>query len=93
MLTRDITCINCGTAGKIEVLGNNNISSSCIFPYKGHNPFSSNMHYQCPVCEMMLLVDPMTILNDDIISSLPHLTMQERFNRWIANLSWQASLF
>jgi hypothetical protein len=56
-------CQECGFEGEIEVPGINGVHPSAIqFRHLGHNPFSGNMHYQCPFCRIVLLVDPMTIL-------------------------------
>ncbi len=73
MLTRAIACLNCGNAGEIEVQGLiSNEEPSRIFRHRGHNPFSGHMHYQCPACEIVLLVDPLTVLGQDGISVLCH---------------------
>lgn len=63
MRTKTIICQRCGIEGEIEVPGlNSDIPTSRIFRHLGHNPFSGHLHYQCPACEIVLLVDPMTIL-------------------------------
>ncbi len=73
MLTRAIACLNCGNEGEIEVQGLvSNAEPSRTFRYRGHNPFSGHMHYQCPACEIILLVDPITVLGEDLISVLSH---------------------
>lgn len=70
MLTRIISCMNCGITGEIEVYSlNAHDWSAKIFRHVGHNPFSGHMHYQCPSCEMVLLVDPMSVLGDGVIST------------------------
>ncbi|MBI4632578.1 MAG: hypothetical protein HY742_01615 [Deltaproteobacteria bacterium] len=66
MPTRAIACTNCGIKGEIEVRGlSSGVSPAKMFRHLGHNPFSGHMHYQCPACEIVLLVDPMAILADD----------------------------
>ena len=57
-------CQRCGIEGEIEVQGlNSDKSPALIFRHIGHNPLSGHLHYQCPVCEIVMLVDPMTILD------------------------------
>lgn len=71
MMTRTIVCQRCGIEGEIEVPGlNGDTPSSPIFTHVGHNPYSGHLHYQCPVCEIVLLVDPMAVL-EDLISGYP----------------------
>lgn len=66
MPTRAIVCLNCGSKGEIEVRGvNDTVSPARIFRHRGHNPFSGHMHFQCPACKIVLLVDPMAVLADD----------------------------
>ena len=67
-MTRTITCWNCGIEGEIEAQGMaGNARSTRLFRHLGHNPFSGHMHYQCPACEIVLLVDPMVILGGDML--------------------------
>jgi hypothetical protein len=64
MITREIVCMYCGKAGRIEVPGlDEGESSSTLFRHLGHNPVSGHMHYQCPSCRIVLLVEPMAILS------------------------------
>jgi len=35
---------------------------SRCFKYKGHNPFSGILQYECSQCKTILLVDPMDVL-------------------------------
>jgi hypothetical protein len=68
MPTRDIVCLNCGFAGELEVPNlKSDVSPSKIFRQKGHNPFSGDMHYLCPSCQIMLLINPMAVLGEGII--------------------------
>ncbi|NPU85016.1 MAG: hypothetical protein HPY65_11060 [Syntrophaceae bacterium] len=63
MFTREIVCMNCGEAGRIEVPGcDKGTMPSSLFRYLGHNPLSGHMHYQCPACGIVLLVEPMAVL-------------------------------
>lgn len=63
MYTREIVCMNCGKAGKIEVPGfDEETFASSLFRYLGHNPLSGHMHYQCPICKIVLLVEPRAVL-------------------------------
>jgi len=72
-----IHCQNCGIEGEIEVQGlNSDKPSALIFRHLGHNPFSGHLHYQCPACDIVLLVDPMTVL-DGFRSGHPHIAARE----------------
>jgi len=63
-----IKCINCNFVGTLENQGitfdgkTGDMPISRGFKYKGHNPFSGNLHYQCSPCETIILVDPMDVL-------------------------------
>ena len=71
MPRRAIQCINCGMEGEIEVRGHNNgIARSRIFRHRGHNPFSGHMHYQCPDCGMVMLVDPMHVPASEMLFAI-----------------------
>ncbi len=71
MTGKRIICLSCGQEGEIEMPGRKaTASSSCLFRYLGHNPFSGHMHYQCPACKVVLLVDPMIILGEGMIAPL-----------------------
>jgi hypothetical protein len=66
MPTRAIVCMHCGTEGEIEVSGvNSDVPPAKIFRHLGHNPFSGHMHFRCPACEIVLLVDPADVLSDN----------------------------
>lgn len=85
MPTREIVCANCRLSGEIEVRGlDRNIPASLMFRHLGHNPFSGHMHYQCPACEMVLLVNPIDILMRGPMSSLPGRLKPGRESRWTA---------
>lgn len=63
MKAMTIVCQRCGIEGEIEFQNiNRNKQLSRIFKHVGHNPYSGDLHYQCPTCEIVLLVDPMTVL-------------------------------
>lgn len=53
-----ITCINCGVEGVLKMHGLENSDALKVFKRVGRNHFSGHLHYKCPVCEMVLLVDP-----------------------------------
>ncbi len=53
-----ITCINCGIDGVIKARDSQDDRSLKVFRRLGRNPVSGHLHYQCPACEMVLLVDP-----------------------------------
>jgi hypothetical protein len=68
MPTRDISCAYCGMRGKIEIWGiNDDIRQSEVFKYKGHNPLSGHMHFQCPRCNIVSLINPLSVLGSDMI--------------------------
>ena len=74
-----ITCINCGINGEIEVSGlKGDISSTRIFRYLGHNPLSGHMHYQCPACSIVLLIEPQKILMNMVDLTLLQPTLQKK---------------
>ncbi len=65
MPIRTIICMNCGIEGEIEIMGlKGDASPAKIFRHLGHNPFSGHMHFRCPACKIVLLVDPMAVLSD-----------------------------
>ena len=71
-MTRVINCLNCGRCGEIEVRGlTDKTPKLCLFRYLGHNPLSGDMHFSCPACDLVLLVDPLAVLGDDAISAAP----------------------
>ena len=73
MPTREIFCPYCGKMGKIEIWGlNEDIASSVMFKYLGHNPLSGDMHFQCPDCNTISLVSPLSVLGNGIITSDHH---------------------
>ncbi|MEQ8202360.1 MAG: hypothetical protein ABRQ31_01095 [Smithellaceae bacterium] len=63
----EITCINCGAEGVLNVHGLNNCESLKVFKRVGRNHVSGHLHYQCPVCKIILLVDPVLIRENDHI--------------------------
>lgn len=66
-----IICRRCGIEGQIEVPGlNRDAPLSSVFKHMGHNPYSGDLHYQCPACGIVLPVDPVTIL-DSLTSRHP----------------------
>lgn len=59
MFTRDIKCTYCGVSGKIEIPGFDDFPDDTnVFKHVGHNPYSCHLHYECPECHIVLLVDP-----------------------------------
>jgi len=72
MPTRDICCMRCRLKGEIEVFDLNGATPlSKIFKHLGNNPFSGHMHYQCPACGIVLLVNPLDVLGDVAIKGVP----------------------
>ena len=67
-----ITCINCGIDGVIKARDSQDDRSLKVFRRLGRNPVSGHLHYQCPACEMVLLVDPQLIrANNHIFAREP----------------------
>lgn len=56
-----ITCIYCGVKGILKMHGSDNDKSLKIFKQVGRNHFSGQLHYQCPACKIVLLVDPVLV--------------------------------
>ena len=56
-----ITCINCGVEGVLKVFGLENDGTLHVFRRLGRNHISGQLHYQCPACKIVLLVDPALI--------------------------------
>jgi len=70
---KEIVCAYCGTCGEIDVWGmNTGLVSSVTFQYVGYNPFSGHMHFQCPLCEIVSLVSPFSILGNGTITADIH---------------------
>lgn len=63
----EITCLHCGAEGTLNVHGLDNDKSLKIFKRVGRNHVSGHLHYQCPVCKIVLLVDPVLIRENDHI--------------------------
>ena len=62
MPTRDIVCLNCGFAGVLDIHHKKDATmKDGLFKHLGHNPYSGDLHYQCPACDIVLLVDPMAV--------------------------------
>jgi hypothetical protein len=62
-----ITCIHCGAVGILNMHGLGNDESLKIFKRVGRNHVSGQLHYQCPVCKIVLLVDPVLIRDNNHI--------------------------
>jgi len=72
MPTRNIICLNCRHAGKLDVHNvNEAIPKDHLFKHLGHNPYSGDLHYQCPVCKIVLLVDPIAVLGTISLNGFP----------------------
>ncbi len=67
-----ITCINCGIEGVIRTSSSHDDQSLNVFRRLGRNPVSGHLHYQCPACKMVLLVDRLLIReNNHIFARTP----------------------
>jgi DNA-directed RNA polymerase subunit RPC12/RpoP len=74
IITRDITCLHCGHSGLLDIHDEQDEESDGrLFLHLGHNPFSGDLHYQCPACGITLLVDPVLALGERPIMGIPQL--------------------
>ncbi len=81
MPTQDIKCSNCGSKGKLEVLGlKGDVPVSAPFRHLGHDPFSGYMHYRCPACKAVIDVEPMEVLDKGIIVGLMYKSADTAIN-------------
>lgn len=72
MPTRDIACLNCGHVGMLDVhYINDVVPKDRLFKHFGHNPYSGDLHYQCPSCKVVILVDPMLVLGEKSLKGFP----------------------
>jgi hypothetical protein len=79
MPTREIVCLNCGFAGKLDIHHEKDATmKDGLFKHLGHNPYSGDLHYRCPACEIVLLVDPMAALGEEFLKGFPGLTSARR---------------
>lgn len=71
MYTLKTKCLYCDFEGVLEILNEpHDYPESMIFRHLGHNAVSGHIHYQCPACDIILLVDPMDILTDEFIANI-----------------------
>ena len=72
MSTRDIACLHCGCTGMLDVhCVNDVVPKDRVFKHLGHNPFSGHLHYRCPVCKTVLLVEPVAALGKNSLNGFP----------------------
>lgn len=72
LITRDITCLYCGHKGLMDIHDEgDDVAYGCLFLHLGHNPSSGDLHYRCPACGIVLLVDPMLALGEKPIRGVP----------------------
>jgi len=72
MSTRDIACLSCGFTGILDVHSErDDVPKDRLFQHLGHNPYSGDLHYQCPACGIVLLVDPMEVLGEKSLKGFP----------------------
>ena len=81
-ITRDITCLHCGKNGLMDIHdeGDNNADGR-LFRHLGHDPFIGDLHYQCPDCGIVLIVDPMLALGEKPVQGRPLLSAGKRTRR------------
>lgn len=78
-ITRDITCLKCGHNGLMDIHAEKeDVGDSLLFLSLGHNPFSGDLHYQCPACDIVLLVDPMLALGEKPVRGVPLLQPRKK---------------
>jgi len=76
MPTRDIACLNCGFAGMLDIhCERDDVPKDRLFQHLGHNPYSGDLHYRCPACEIVLLVDPMAVLGEKSLKGSPGMAL------------------
>lgn len=69
MITGDMRCAYCGVTGKIDgSAARSDDGGAAVFQYRGYNPVSGHVHYQCPSCSIVQLVLPMDILDGRVAS-------------------------
>ncbi|MHB8772622.1 MAG: hypothetical protein ACYC7J_16635 [Syntrophales bacterium] len=69
MITGDMLCAYCGLTGKIDgSVARSGDGEAAVFRYRGYNPVSGHVHYQCPSCSIVQLVLPMDILDGKVAS-------------------------
>ena len=79
MPTREIVCLNCGFAGKLDIHHKKDATlKDGLFKHLGHNPYSGDLHYRCPACQIVLLVDPMAALGENCLEGFPGLSIPRR---------------
>ena len=72
MPTRNITCLNCGHTGMLDVhCETESVKRDNLFQHLGHNPYSGDLHYRCPSCEAVLIVDPIATLGERSVNGFP----------------------
>lgn len=72
MITGDMLCAYCGLTGKIDgAAARPGDHEAAVFQYRGYNPVSGHIHYQCPSCSIVQLVVPMDILDGKVASGFP----------------------
>ena len=94
MPTRDIACMNCGYTGMLDIHRERDVvQRDCLFQHLGHNPFSGDLHYRCPKCEIVLLVDPMAALGEESLKGFPGEVSDLPLRHWSGYRSERQRLF
>ncbi len=94
MPTRDIACLNCGYAGMLDIHRESDVvQRDRLFIHLGHNPFSGDLHYRCPKCEIVLLVDPMAALGEESLKGFPGEVSDLPSRQWSDHRSVLLDLF
>jgi hypothetical protein len=71
MCITSIYCHHCNFGGIIETPGAPlEAPAYRIFKHIGYNPFSGHLHYRCPACEIVLLVDPAQVQDKEFVMDI-----------------------
>jgi hypothetical protein len=66
-MMKAITCLYCGAEGVTGTHGLQESKSRNIFKHLGRNHVSGHLHFQCPACGIVLLVEPALIRTNEPI--------------------------
>jgi len=81
MMAKEIHCAHCGMMGDIDGYDQGmNGPQAKIFKHQGHDPFTGQIHYQCPVCLTTLQVNPMNLLRGEALHGIPVREEQDNYS-------------
>lgn len=71
MFDLDIHCIHCDFRGIMDIPGAQlHVPVSMLFRRLGRNPYSGHLHYQCPACEIVHLINPEMVPDKKFVQAL-----------------------